>query len=315
MNFPAYRAPWGYLGPRARAWPGYRWGGGFGGTAAFEVNDEPTSEAPLKDRVAIITGGAGTMGTATAAALLDAGAKVTIASRDPKRLETTAERLGAPDSPILAVPGDITNPHDVAEVVDRTLADYGRIDVLVNLAGAIAPVGLPAWEIDVTAWRRALEVNLTGAFITTRAVVPIMLEQAEGRLLYLSSTAAEEPFAGASAYGAGKAAVNQLVQTLAKELDGTGVTAVSFNPGPAEGPALREMHAALFPRRAAWPGPYNRRDPSEAAQFILDLCSEPLEARNGKFVSWRDPTGAGSQQPEHDDGESWPPESFALGRN
>jgi 3-hydroxybutyrate dehydrogenase len=248
------------------------------------------NERPLTDCAAIVTGGGGTIGAATAAVLLDAGAAVTITSRNADRLQAIAQRLGGANAPVLPVAADATDPGQFDAVVERTLGAYGRIDVLVNLAGAIAPMGVPAWEIEPEAWRRSLDVNLTGAFVTTRAVVPVMLSQGEGRVLHLSSAAAEMPFAGASAYGAAKAAVNQFVRAIAAELDGTGVTVVAFNPGPADGPALREVRAALFPQRLAWPGPLARRDAAEAARFILGLCDAASASHNGEFVSWRDLT-------------------------
>lgn len=248
------------------------------------------SNAALSARSVVLTGGAGVIGTATAAALLDAGAMVAIASRDQERLDSAADRLGAAESPVLTVRADITDEDGVAEIVDRTMAAYGRIDVVINLAGTVAPIGVDTWEIEPREWRAALDVNLTGAFLISSAVIPVMLEQQEGRLLFLSSTAADLPFAGAAPYAAAKAAVNQFVRTLAAELDGTGVTALAFNPGPTDGPVLRQVRSALFPEHRAWLSPLARRDPSEAAQLIVDLCCAPGDAHNGQFVSWLDPT-------------------------
>jgi len=247
------------------------------------------SDDTLSGCVAIVTGGGGTIGAATAAALLDAGAAVTITSRDADRLHGIVKLLGGSDTPVLAVPADVTDPDEFDAVVERTLDAYGRIDVLVNLAGTVAPIGVPAWDITPDEWRRALDVNLTGAFLTTRAVVPVMLCQGMGRILHLSSGAAHTPLAGASAYGAAKAAVNQYVRALATELDGTGVTVIAFNPGPADGPALREVRSALFPQRLAWPGPLSRRNAAEAARFIVGLSSASSARHNGEFLSWRDP--------------------------
>jgi NAD(P)-dependent dehydrogenase (short-subunit alcohol dehydrogenase family) len=238
--------------------------------------------------VAIVTGGSGGIGMAVAAGLLDRGARVAIVGRSQERLQRAAGRLDADAEHLLATTADVADADAVSRLVDRVHHRFGRIDVLVHLAAQPRHVGRTTWEIEPHEWQRAMRINLDGAFHTTRAVLEPMLDQAHGTILHVSDTAMERPFPGAGPYGAAKAGVRHLIETLAQELDGTGVNVNGVNPGPADTSTLREVRDALTPARRHWPGRLAARDPSEAALIILWLCSPAARHLSGEFLSWRD---------------------------
>lgn len=239
--------------------------------------------------IAIVVGGSGGIGTAVAAGLLDGGARVTIAGRSEARLQQAAEQLDSDEDHLLAIPADVADPAQVDSLVDHVLRRFGAVDILVHLAVEPSAIGRMTWEIEPNEWHRATRVNLDGAFHTTRAVLEPMLDQAHGTILHVADTAIEQPFPGGGPYGAAKAGVRHLIETLAQELDGTGVRVNGVNPGPADTQIFREVRDALAPARRHWPGPLARRDPSEAANVIMWLCSSEARHLSGEFLSWRDP--------------------------
>lgn len=150
---------------------------------------------PLSQRVAIITGGAGFLGSEFSATLARAGAAVMVADIDIARAEAVAEQLRSEGAACLAVGVDVTEKQSIARMVERTLADLRRIDILVNSA-ALDPKFDPAHREDSTqafedysleAWTREIEVNLTGAFLCSQAVARPMLRQGGGVIVNVCS--------------------------------------------------------------------------------------------------------------------------------
>ena len=143
----------------------------------------------LKDRVALITGAGRGIGRAIALAYAKEGASLALAARTLSELEETAREAQALGALTQVVQVDVTNEEEVADMVRQTVERFSTIDVLVNNAGAVGPVG-PIYETDVAEWVRTIQVNVVGMYLCCRAVIPLMLRNDRGRL---SIWAAPEP--------------------------------------------------------------------------------------------------------------------------
>jgi 3-oxoacyl-[acyl-carrier protein] reductase len=193
----------------------------------------------LRDRVAVVTGGARGIGRATADRLLQSGASVALWDADAARLEQTVEAL-APLGPAAAVEVELTDERAVATATARTLDQFGRIDILVNNAG-ITGGNAPAWELDPDVWRRVLDVNLTGAFLACRAVVPHMIARGYGRIVNVASIAGKEGNPNAAHYSASKAGLIGFTKSLAKELAPRNIAANCITPAAARTEIFDQM--------------------------------------------------------------------------
>lgn len=165
-------------------------------------------------QVAVVTGGAAGIGAGIAARLAAEGARIALWDADAAAL------AAAPADHRQTL--DVTDAAAVAEAAAATAAALGRIDILVASAGITGP-NAPVASYPVDAWRRVIEVNLTGVFLTNRAVVPIMQRNDYGRIVNIASVAGKEGNPNAAAYSASKAGVIGLTKSLGKELAGTGI--------------------------------------------------------------------------------------------
>jgi len=194
---------------------------------------------PLNGQYAVVTGGARGIGFAIAARLLAAGAGVAIWDVDAAEAEKAAEQLskrGRAD----AVSVDVADAAAVERAQGETLRRYGRVDVLVNNAGIAGP-NTPTWEYPLEAWRKVLDIDLTGVFLCCRALVPLMRERNYGRVVNIASIAGKEGNPNAPAYSAAKAGVIALTKSLGKELAGSGVLVNCVTPAAVETDIFAQM--------------------------------------------------------------------------
>lgn len=242
----------------------------------------------LDGQTAIVTGGGRGLGRAIAEQLASLGAHVVVASRNAPELDEVVLAIKRERGRALAYAADVADERQVQDLVFNTERWVGPATILVNNAGVIDPLG-PLARADSTVWLRHVAINVGGVFLATRAVLPGMLDRGYGRIVNISSHAAEQPTAGWTAYTASKAAVEQLTRSLALEIEGTGVTVCAFRTGSIETPMAERI------RRASpedYPGVEEHRerkrsgqvgDPKDRARVIAYLVSEAAK-RNGEIL-------------------------------
>lgn len=186
----------------------------------------------LKNRGAVVTGGAQGIGLSVAKRLLASGAAVSLWDRDAELLKRTCKDL-ADLGTVHATPVDVTDVSDVEKAAAATEAALGSIDIMVNNAGIAGPT-TKTWEYPVDEWQRVIEIDLNGVFHCCRAVVPHMMERNYGRIVNVASIAGKEGNPNASAYSAAKAGVIALTKSLAKELAGHDIAVNCITPAAAK---------------------------------------------------------------------------------
>ena len=219
-------------------------------TTSSDTTQADRTQGPdtLQGRVAIVTGAASPigMGRSITAALVRAGARVAMLDINEDWLEQTANdmrELGGDDS-VVPIVADVTSPGSAADAVGRTVSELGGLHILVNNAGISPRTGGfvssdPAggrtdfWDIEPDAWKRVIDVNLSGPFVMSHAVAGHMLEQGFGRIIGVTTSMDTMWRKGGAPYGPSKAGHEALVAIMAQDLEGSGVTANVVTPGGA----------------------------------------------------------------------------------
>jgi NAD(P)-dependent dehydrogenase (short-subunit alcohol dehydrogenase family) len=223
---------------------------------------------PHVDATVLVTGGAGGLGRAVTATLIDAGWRVVVPTETPEELEPR-ERL---DTCV----ADLTDPDDVARAVRRGASDEQRpLKALVNLVGGFA-AGQPVAETPLADFERQFALNLRPTYLVTQAVLPRLLAAGGGSIVCTSSNAALQPFAGAAGYVASKAAVLAFAKVVAAEHAAEGVRCNAIVPTMIDTPA----------NRAAMPESEHHKlvPPERIAHVVRYLISDESAAVNGQGI-------------------------------
>ena len=186
----------------------------------------------LSGQVAVVTGGAAGIGQAIASVLAENGAQVVIVDIDAERARKTAKEISIPGRSCVEMLADVSNPAQMAEVSEQVLGRFGRLDILINNAGINTRRDrVPIHEYRLEDWNKILEVDLTGVFVASRALVPAMLRNKRGRIVNISSIAGLVPLRLQSAFVAAKAGVVNLTRSMALELGPQGILVNAVAPG------------------------------------------------------------------------------------
>jgi NAD(P)-dependent dehydrogenase (short-subunit alcohol dehydrogenase family) len=212
----------------------------------------------LQNKIALVTGANGGLGTSVTQTLLDAGATVVGVSRNIKQSDFKHPAFHA-------VAAELSSGNAASKLVNQVVSKLGRIDVLAHLVGGFAG-GKSIAETDDATFDGMLAMNLTSAFYVLRAVIPHMRQAGSGRIVAIASRAAEDPGPGVGAYSASKAALVSLIRTVALENKDRGITANAILPGTIDTPGNRK----------AMPGADTSTwvQPSSIASLIVWLASE-----------------------------------------
>jgi 3-oxoacyl-[acyl-carrier protein] reductase len=236
----------------------------------------------LQGRVVVVTGAGRGIGAATARMAARAGAHVALLDRDAAGVTHTAEQIGLDGGEALPFTNDITDSFAIERTFDGVVEEWGRLDVLVNNAGALSQS--PLEDLTDEDFQEVLDVNLRGAMVCARAAVPHMIRQGRGRILSAASASIRLGSPGLTAYAAAKAGIVGMTRTWARELGPKGITANVVAPGLIESETVRtvppdELEATLARIPAGRLG-----TPDEVAAVYLFLASDLASFVNGAVV-------------------------------
>jgi NAD(P)-dependent dehydrogenase (short-subunit alcohol dehydrogenase family) len=218
----------------------------------------------IRGQTALVTGGSRGLGRALGQALAAAGARVILVARHAEPLAEAVAAIRAAGGEAHAVVADVAGKETSAAIAGQAAALVGPIDILVNNAGTLGPVPLQLLlDTDCEDLDRALAVNVVGPFRLTKALAGPMVLRGRGLVINVSSDAACQPYERWGAYGASKAALEQLGRIWAAELAGTGVRVLTVDPGEMN----TRMHAEAVPEA----DPASLTDPAVAAARIVSL--------------------------------------------
>jgi len=236
----------------------------------------------LAGRTALVTGAARGIGAATARAIARAGGRVALFDRDGAGVERTAEEIGAAGGEALAVCGDVTDPASVAKAVGAAIGKWQRLDVLVNNAGVARDATLA--KVTDEDWSLTLDVNLRGAMLCAREVLPHMLAAGQGRILSATSIVARTGNYGQTAYAASKAGIVGLTRAWARELGPKGINANAVAPGFIDTDMVRSIPPRIVDQVVARTPAGRLGRPEEVAQVYVFLASDLATFINGAVV-------------------------------
>jgi NAD(P)-dependent dehydrogenase (short-subunit alcohol dehydrogenase family) len=250
-----------------------------------------TQEGMHTGRVALVTGAGRGIGAATARLLAGEGAAVALAARTEEEIISVAKEISSRGGTAIPVRVDVADEVSVSSCFETVRAELGDVTILVNNAGTPG-VPLPVAATKPESWRRAFDINVTGTFLCAREALPGMASANWGRIINVSSAAARHPVAGMAAYGASKAALDQLTRVLALEGEPYGISVMGVYPGVID-TRMQEVSRSFgqnligkqLHRMFQGYKDYNMlRPPEEPADLIGYLCTPAAKRLSGHII-------------------------------
>ena len=237
----------------------------------------------LTGKTVLITGASRGIGAAAAQAFAAAGANVALVARSRELITELAGQIG---KQALAIPCDVSRYWEAEQAVNAAIQTFGKIDVVINNAGVIDPIGALS-QADPEAWGKAIDINLKGVMHGMRAAMGPMIAQGSGTIITVSSGAAHNPLEGWSAYCASKAGAYMLTRVADRENRGKGLRILGLSPGTVATDMQKEI-------KKSGVGPISQLDwsahipPEWAAQALVWMCTPEADPWLGTDVSLRD---------------------------
>ncbi len=232
----------------------------------------------LQNRCGIVTGPAKGMGAAITLALAADGADLVLAGRDTAAIEPVAEQVRALGRQAVIAACDVTQEADIEALIATAQAAFGgRIDLLVNVAGGTGTLGKPIWENTLAEFEQIMTLNVTGCFLTMRAVLPLMVAQRYGKVVNVGGTFGLRGRAGRAAYSTSKWALRGLTKSAALEAGPYNVNVNCVCPGMVEGPRFDGVRREMGERLGITPDEARAR---MAAEYALHRISTAEDVAN-----------------------------------
>ena len=224
----------------------------------------------LEGKVAIVTGGGRGMGRAISLRFASEGARVVVASRTEKEITEVVSEIQSLGGEGIAVATDISNEGDVDELFAETLEEFNTIDILVNNGGVA--FSRPLVETSLEEWKRVIDINLTGAFLCSKAALPVMIKKGFGKIINISSMSGKRGLPNATAYSASKFGMIGMTECLAKEVGPHNITVQVIDPGLADTTMGDTLSDKLI-EKAGLPGRETWMRPEDIAEIVLLLAT------------------------------------------
>ena len=240
------------------------------------------SQQPLAGQVALITGGGRGIGRGIAIAYDDAGARVCVTARTSSEIDQVVSEIKQAGGQAFAVTCDVSDRLSVEAMIERTIGEFGRLDILLNNAGGGLERTLVG-EDDPDIWQSVVEINLLGTYFCTRAALPYLKADGGGKIINVGSGMGHQPRAKNTSYNVSKAGVWMLTRCLALELWEDGVTVNELIPGPV----YTELTADIFPKDQAHPGISSEwvKAPEDVVPLALMLATQSSKGPTGQSFS------------------------------
>lgn len=236
----------------------------------------------LQNKVAIITGGAQGIGEAAVKRFTEEGAKVVIADMDEAAGNALVETLTADGKDVLFVQTNVVDRQNVEQLVNETIEKFGTIDILINNAGITNDAMLA--KMTPEQFQKVLDVNLTGVFNCTQAVLPTLVEKGSGKIINTSSVSGTYGNVGQTNYAATKAAVIGMTKTWAKELGRKGINVNAVAPGFTRTDLVAKMPEKVIEKMTSVIAQQRLGEPVEIANAYLYLASDESNYVNGHVL-------------------------------
>jgi 3-oxoacyl-[acyl-carrier protein] reductase len=232
----------------------------------------------------LLIGSSGGLGKHFAKGLASEGYNLALHyNENASKLDETIKEIGKTDVKITTYKADISDENSVKGMVDKVKADFGSIDILINNAGL--SLNAVSWKLTTENWNKVIGVNLTGPFLCSKHVIPIMKENNRGRIIFMSSVVGQIGVPGTAAYAATKAGLNGLCKTISKELVKSNITANIISLGYFEAGLLYQIPEDIREQIRESIPIKKFGDPTEILECIKYICSDKSSYLTGQTLN------------------------------